>query len=158
MAVAVDRDVAFATLDPLARVVAALPPFRAVLALCESMMAAVGVASRPCLRRLCRTSSALIRSHNPLSRQARNCWWQLSQGGKLIGSARHWQPVRATYRMASSTRRTGYFRGLPPTCRPRRSSASAASRTGSNIAHCAFVRSLGYIPQALTNNSNLGSI
>jgi hypothetical protein len=47
----VDQDVPLATFDFLARVVARRiepsPPFRAPFALCESMIAAVGLASRP---------------------------------------------------------------------------------------------------------------
>ena len=47
----VDQDVPLATFDLFARVVARRiersPPFRAPFALCESMIAAVGLASRP---------------------------------------------------------------------------------------------------------------
>ena len=50
---AVYRDMALTALGPLARVVAALPPFNAVLAVCESTMATVGVARRPPALRPC---------------------------------------------------------------------------------------------------------
>lgn len=43
----VDRDVAFAAPDLLGRIIAARPPFSVVLTLWVSMMAAVGLASRP---------------------------------------------------------------------------------------------------------------
>ena len=43
----VDRDVALAALDLLARVVAARPPFSVVLTLWVSMIAALGLGSRP---------------------------------------------------------------------------------------------------------------
>jgi hypothetical protein len=43
----VDRDVAFAAPDLLAGIIAARPPFSVVLTVCVSMMAAVGLASRP---------------------------------------------------------------------------------------------------------------
>ena len=43
----VDRDVALAALDLLSRVVAARPPFSVVLTLWVSMIAALGLGSRP---------------------------------------------------------------------------------------------------------------
>jgi len=52
------RDVALAAFDFLARVVAVVPPFCGVLTDCESMMAALGVASRPArLRTFSRNAS-----------------------------------------------------------------------------------------------------
>lgn len=54
----IDEDVAFATLDLLARVIARRierrPPFCAPLALCASMIATVGLASRPACSRTAR--------------------------------------------------------------------------------------------------------
>ncbi len=44
IALRIYRDVALAALDFLARVVTPLPPFSAVLAVCESMIATLGVA------------------------------------------------------------------------------------------------------------------
>jgi hypothetical protein len=53
VALRIYRDVPLAAFDLLARVVPALPPFRAVLAVCESRIATVGVAFRPCVLRPC---------------------------------------------------------------------------------------------------------
>ena len=57
----VDHDVPFATLDLLARVVARRierrPPFCAPLAVCESIMATVGLGSRPSCSRTATYSS-----------------------------------------------------------------------------------------------------
>jgi hypothetical protein len=47
----IDRDMALATLDLLGGIVAAWPPFSVVLTLWVSMMAAVGLASRPSVSR-----------------------------------------------------------------------------------------------------------
>ena len=47
----IDRDMALASLDLLGGIVAARPPFSVVLTLWVSMIAAVGLASRPSLSR-----------------------------------------------------------------------------------------------------------
>ena len=79
--------VALAPLDFLARVITAPPPFSAVLADCESIIATVGVAFRPPAfhptdddlsagtpaLRPCSRSALVTRSHAPSSRHARNC-------------------------------------------------------------------------------------
>ena len=51
VALRVGGDVALAAFDPLARIVAALPPFYTVFTLWLSMMATVGSGSRPALMR-----------------------------------------------------------------------------------------------------------
>ena len=51
VALRVSGDVALAALDPLARIVAALPPFCRVFTLWLSMIATVGSGSRPALMR-----------------------------------------------------------------------------------------------------------
>jgi hypothetical protein len=89
VALRIYRDVALAALDLLARVVTALPPFSAVLALCESMIATLGVAFRPFALRPCSRKVFPIRSQRPLSRQARNCSCTVFHGGKLLGNCRH---------------------------------------------------------------------
>jgi len=73
IALGVYRDVALAPLDFLARVVTALPPFSAVLADCESMIATLGEAFRPCALRPCSRSVLPTRSHTRFWRQERNC-------------------------------------------------------------------------------------
>jgi hypothetical protein len=73
IALRVYRDVPLAPLDLFARVIPAPPPFRAVLADCESMMATLGAAFRPSALRPCSRSVLPTRSHTRLWRQARNC-------------------------------------------------------------------------------------
>lgn len=73
VALRVDRDVPLSPLDLLTRVVTALPPFSAVLADCESMIATLGVVFRPLAVRPCSRSDLVTRSHVPSSRHARNC-------------------------------------------------------------------------------------
>ncbi len=67
------RDVALASFDLLARIVTALPPFSAVLADSESIIATVGVGLRPIALRSCSRSALVAHSQTPLSRQVRNC-------------------------------------------------------------------------------------
>jgi hypothetical protein len=86
VALRIYRDVPLAALDLLARVVAAPPPFSAVLADCESIIATVGVAFRPPALRPCSRSACPTRSHTPLSRQERKCSGTVFQGGKLLGN------------------------------------------------------------------------
>src|SRR5580698_397795 len=124
-------DVPLAPLDFLARVITAPPPFSAVLADCESTIATLGVALRPCVLRPCSRSVLPTRSHAPLSRQARNCSWTDFHGGKSVGNCRHWQPVFTTYSIAFTTRRSGYLRGRPPACR----SPRAGCKSGSSFDH-----------------------
>ena len=69
------------------RVVTAPPPFSAVLADCESIIATVGVAFRPCAFRTCSRSALPARSHTPLARQARNCSWTDFQSGNPWATA-----------------------------------------------------------------------
>ena len=64
------RDVAFAALDLLARVISALPPFSAVLALCESMIATLGVAFRPFALRPCSRVWATVSGHSSVELRA----------------------------------------------------------------------------------------
>jgi hypothetical protein len=70
-ALGIDEDVALATGDFLAPVVAAAPPFSVVLTVWLSMMAALGVDSRPRLTRTRSRSVAAMRSQAPSSRQRR---------------------------------------------------------------------------------------
>jgi len=65
VALGIYRDMALPALDLLARVVAALPPFGAVLALCESRIATVGVAFLPFLTRLLTQIEHVLASTTP---------------------------------------------------------------------------------------------
>jgi hypothetical protein len=67
----IDGDVALPALDLLGRVVAARPPFSVVLTLWVSMMAAVGLGSRPSRSRSITTRWWRIVSHTPASAKAR---------------------------------------------------------------------------------------
>ncbi len=67
----VDRDVALAPLQPLRRIPAARPPFSVVLTLWVSMMAAVGLASRPSPSRTMTTRWWRMLSQTPAARNAR---------------------------------------------------------------------------------------
>jgi hypothetical protein len=89
IALRIYRDMPFAAFDLLAGVVAALPPFSAVFADCESTIATVGVAFRPLALRPCSRSILPTRSQTPLSRQIRNCSCTVFQGGRLSGNCRH---------------------------------------------------------------------
>src|ERR1039458_988390 len=86
IALRVYRDVPLAPLDLFARVITAPPPFSAVLADCESIIATVGVAFRPHAVRPCSRSAWPTRSHTPRSRQTRKCSWTVFQGGKSPGN------------------------------------------------------------------------
>ena len=69
----VDRDVPLAPFDLLARLVTPPPPFSAVLADCESMIATVGLELRPAALRPCSRNNLVTRSQVPRNRQTRNC-------------------------------------------------------------------------------------
>lgn len=73
VALRVDRDVPLTPFDLFARIVTPPPPFKAVLADCESMIATVGVGLRPLVLRPCSRKDLLTRSQVPRKRQARNC-------------------------------------------------------------------------------------
>jgi hypothetical protein len=64
-------EMAFPPLDLLACIVAAWPPFSVVFTLWLSMIAALGVGSRPALTRTCSRKASWIVSQVPLRRQMR---------------------------------------------------------------------------------------
>jgi hypothetical protein len=66
-----DQQVPLAAFDLFAPVVAAPPPISLVLTDWLSMMAALGVGSRPCLTRTCSRSAVCMRSHVPSLRHVR---------------------------------------------------------------------------------------
>lgn len=73
IALRVDRDVPLAPFDLFACIITPPPPFKAVLADCESMIATVGVGLRPPALRPCFRKDLVTRSQVPRKRQARNC-------------------------------------------------------------------------------------
>ena len=70
VAAGIGQDVALATLDLLARIIAANPPLSVVLTLWLSITPALGEASRPSTSRRFITSTVLMLANNPLSRHA----------------------------------------------------------------------------------------
>jgi len=70
VAAGIGQDVALATLDLLARIIAANPPLSVVLTLWLSITPALGEASRPSISRRFITSMVLMLSNNPALRQA----------------------------------------------------------------------------------------
>ena len=96
----VDEDMALAAGDFLARIIALRvergAPFCAALALWLSMIAAVGLASRPSCSRVTdieRMVDALQRAV-PIPQHEVEC--AVLFGGRSFGSACHWQPVEST--------------------------------------------------------------
>jgi hypothetical protein len=67
----IDEDVAFSSVDFLARIVSAKPPFSVVLTDWLSMMAALGVGFRPSWRRTCARKVSWMRFHTPAARKSR---------------------------------------------------------------------------------------
>ncbi len=61
--------------------------------------------------------------------------WLSMMAGKSISKARHWHPVRSTYRIALITSRMSTLRGRPPD--------NALGISGSKMAHSCSLRSLG---------------
>jgi hypothetical protein len=78
-------------------------------------------------------SRASVRS----SRQAAKYPYTVRQGGKSAGRYRQAHPVRFTYKIASTIRRSGQTRGLP------RRPGTSAGRCAAITRHRASVRSLG---------------
>src|SRR5207248_5087785 len=70
-AVGIHQDMALATFDLLASVVAAPPPFWLVFTDWLSIIAALGVGSRPCLIRTCSRNAVCMRSQVPSVRHVR---------------------------------------------------------------------------------------
>ncbi len=92
----VHRDVALAPLQSLGGIPAARTPFSVVLTLWVSMMAAVGLASRPSPSRNMTTRWWRMLSQTPAARNARKQPYTVGQGGTAGGGGRcrPWQPVR----------------------------------------------------------------
>ena len=103
----------------------------------ESMIAAVGSASRPAAALTWARSASCSWASVPSSRQAAKYPYTVGQGGKLAGRYRHGHPARSRYKIASMITRSGQTRG-----RPRRP-GTCAGRCGAMTCHWASVRSLG---------------
>jgi hypothetical protein len=94
--VGIHQDMALAAFDLLASVIAAPPPFWLVFTDWLSIIAALGVGSRPCFTRTCSRSAVWMRSQVPSLRHVRKYAQTVDHGGKSCGRARHWHPVRST--------------------------------------------------------------
>ncbi len=134
-AAGVDEEVAHAAVHLLAAVVAARPPFSEVFTDWLPRIAALGWGFRPVFARARAPSAAATRSHVPSSRHRRNHQETVDHGGSSWGSARHWQPVRRTERIAATSARRSWGAGWPP--------GLGAGVCGARAAHWASVRSLG---------------
>src|SRR4051794_10913346 len=132
----IDQDVPLAAGDLLSPIVAAGPPFSVVLTDWLSTIAAEGCRWRPSAARRSPRSASWMRSSVPSLVQTRKYHWTVPHGGKSWGKARHWQPVRATYRSASTISLRSCLAGRPP--------GLGGGTKRSTWAHSDFVRSLGY--------------
>ena len=79
----------------------------------ESIIAAVGSASRPAAARTWARSPSCSRARVPSSRQAAKYPYTVGQGGKLSGRYRQAHPARSRYKIASMIARSGQTRGRP---------------------------------------------
>lgn len=115
----VHHDVALTSFHLLACVVAPWPPFSVVLTVWLSMMAALGVASRPCCSLSLQRRTPSIRSHVPSLRQVLKYHQTVPQAGRSCGIMRQLIPPRSTYRIPLTTSRRSALRGRPPRLRRR---------------------------------------
>ena len=129
-------EVALATLDFLAGVIASGPPFAVVFTVWLSIMAALGVGWRPSAARTTGRREACTRSPVPSRVQRRKYLYRVCPGGRSCGTRRQAQPLRSTYRMPCTTSRRSTVRGRPP--------GLAAGSRGAHRAHWASLRSLEY--------------
>ena len=121
----------------LACVVAARPPFSVVFTDWLSMIAALGVGSRPSISRTRGCKVSWMRSQVPSNRHLRKYHQTVPQGGKSWGSRRQGMPPRKTYRMPFITSRRSTVRGCPLEL--------AGGSRGASTSHWASVRSLEYV-------------
>ena len=140
-------DVALASRHPLARVIAPGPPFSVVLTDWLSMMAPLGVASRPSLSRTVGRSASSTRPQVPSVRHFRKYHQAVPQGGRSWGIIRQGMPPRNIYRMLFTTSRRFTVRGCPL-------DESGGSR-GSSKPHWASVKSVGYVLRSITQSYRL---
>ena len=129
-------DVTLAAGDLFAGIIAPRPPFSVVFTDWLSMIAALGVASRPAASRTLGRKASSMASQGPSSRHFRKYHQTVPQGGKSWGTIRQGTPPRSTYRIPLITSRKSTVRGCPLTL--------AAGKRGANSAHWGSVKSLGY--------------
>ena len=133
----VHYDVALASRHFFACVIAPRPPFSVVFTDWLSMIAPLGVASRPSLSRTMGRSASSTRSQVPSLRHLRKYHQTVPQGGRSWGIIRQGIPPRKTYSMPLTTSRRSEVRGCPL----RESGGSKGSRRP----HWALVKSVGYV-------------
>jgi len=129
-------DVTLATSDLFPRIIAAGPPFSVVFTDWLSMIAALGVASRPSASRTLGRNASSMRSQVPSPRHFRKYHQTVPQGGRSWGTMRQATPPRSTYRMPFTTSRKSTVRGCPL--------GFSGGSNGANSAHWDQVKSLGY--------------
>ena len=109
----VHHDVPLASGYPFASVVTPRPPFSVVFADWLSMIAALGVASRPATSRTRTRKASSTRSQVPSSRHFRKYHQTVPQGGRSWGISRQGMPPCSTYRMPLTTSRRSVVLGWP---------------------------------------------
>ena len=132
----INYQMALAARDLLARIIAPRPPFSVVLTDWLSMMAALGVGSRPSDSRTLGRKVSWMRSQVPSARHCLKYHQTVPQGGKSWGIMRQGQPLRRTYNVPLITSRRSTLRWRPP--------GLAAGSRGASSSHCSSVKSLGY--------------
>ena len=134
---------ALAPTNLLAGIIAARPPFSVVLTDWLSIIAALGVGSRPSDSRTLGRKLSWMRSQVPSIRHCLKYQETVPHGGKSWGIMRQAQPLRRTYKTPLVTSRRSTLRWRPP--------GLAAGSRGASSLHCPSVKSLGYglrlIPQ-----------
>ena len=109
----VHYDVALAPEDFFTCVISAMPPFSVVFTDWLSMMAALGVASRPSASRTRRRNASSTRSQVPSLRHFRKYHQTVPQGGRSWGMMRQVMPSRNTCNMLFTISRKSTVRGCP---------------------------------------------
>ena len=133
----VHYDVALASRHFFACVIAARPPFSVVFTDWLSMIAPLGVASRPSLSRTMGRSASSTRSQVPSLRHFRKYHQTVPQGGRSWGIIHQGMPPRKTYSMPLTTSRRSKVRGWPLRV--------SGGNKGSRRPHWALVKSVGYV-------------
>ena len=131
-------DVALLTpIDLLTCIVATRPPFPVVLTDWLSMIAALGVDSRPSICRTFGRNACSICSQVPSLRHCLKYHQTVPQGGTSCVSMRQDMPPRNTYKMPLIISRMFTLRRRPP--------GLAGGSSGYSSSHRASVKSLGYV-------------
>ena len=112
-----------------------------------SMIAPLGVASRPSLSRTMGRSASKTRSQVPSLRHFRKYHQTVPQGGRSWGIIRQEIPPRNTYRMPFTTSRKCTVRGCPL--------SEAVGNRGSSKPHWASVKSVGYALRSISQSYRL---